>query len=289
MTRFLLFLLMYSSILAFGQQDPQFTLDQDRNTFTNPALMVDDYDLKLQAVFRAQWVGFDGAPVTGVFQGSYFVERAWSAFGVSAVYGQLGAETFSYTTFNYAFVGQIGDHRLIPAVSIGMISRTIDGSQITAIEPGDPNIPTGKSTGIGLDLGVGLSYMFEGLLVGVSSTHLNEAEFLLDFGGLSRSYNIARHIYGVASYDAHIGNHFRLKPIALGKTDFASTQFEQFLWIGARNLTAVFDGVDIGVGYRIDDAVMFGIDLNFKWFSLAYSYDYTISGLSSSIPREVTN
>lgn len=273
MTRILLLLFLFSTTAVLGQQDPQFTLHQDRNTFTNPALMVDDHKLKLQGVLRSQWTGLEGQPISGIFQGSYFVEPAWSTFGINAVHGQLGAETFTYATFNYAFVGKIGRHRLIPALSIGMISRTVDGTNINPIEPGDPNIPTGKATGIGLDLGFGFAYMFEGLRIGVSSTHINEAEFVLDYGGLSRSYSIARHLYGVASYDAHIGSHFRLKPIALVKTDFASSQFDQFLWIGARDLTTVFDGVDVGVGYRLDDAIMFGIDFNFKWFSLAYSYD----------------
>jgi hypothetical protein len=70
-----------------------------------------------------------------------------------------------------------------------------------------------------------------------------------------------------------------LKPISFLKTDGASTQFDQFLWFGTRNLNKYFDGVSIGAGYRIDDAAMVGIEFKLKWFTLGYSYDITTSGI----------
>lgn len=48
--------------------------------------------------------------------------------------------------------------------------------------------------------------------------------------------------------------------------------------------------VNIGVGYRIDDAVMVAGEVVFKWFRVGYSYDITTSGLNgySNGSHEIT-
>ncbi len=51
------------------------------------------------------------------------------------------------------------------------------------------------------------------------------------------------------------------------------------LWFGGRNISKVFDGPSIGIGYRIDDAVTVAAEFKLKWFTLAYAYDITTSSL----------
>jgi type IX secretion system PorP/SprF family membrane protein len=243
--------------------------------------MVNDYKLNVTAQHRQQWVGFDGRPITTLINASYHVDKAWSAFGVSVLSDMLGAQYSGGATFNYAFDGKIGEHHIVPGIQMGLLYNTLDGSKLNPIQENDPNIVSSKSNGIGFDLGLSIAYIFKGLAIGFSGNHLTAPTLKFEEGGTLSEYTVARHYYGHASYEALLGRHFRLKPISFVKTDGVSTQFDQFLWFGTRNLNKYFDGVSLGLGYRIDDAVATAIEFKLKWFTLGYSYDITTSGINN--------
>lgn len=278
MKRFLLLLLV--PIASFAQQDPQFTFNNDFNSYSIPSFMVNEYKLNVTAQHRQQWVRFDGRPITTLLNASYRVDKAWSAFGVSVLSDILGAQYSGGAVIRYAFDGRIGEHHLIPGIQMGLLYNTLDGSQLDPIQENDPNIVSSKSSELAFDLGLSLAYRFRGLAVGIGANHLTGPTIEFEEGGTLSEYTIARHFYGLIAYEGRFG-HFRFKPISFVKTDFASTQFDQFVWLGACNLTNVFDGASIGIGYRIDEAVMVGLQLAFKWFTIGYSYDLTINGLNN--------
>ncbi|MCF8460344.1 MAG: PorP/SprF family type IX secretion system membrane protein [Flavobacteriales bacterium] len=276
-----LILLTLIPLFVQGQQDPQFTFNNDYNSYSNPSFMVNDYKLNVTAQHRQQWVGFKGRPITTLVNASYRVDKAWSAFGVSVLWDMLGAQHSGGATLNYAFDGKIGEHHIVPGIQMGLLYNTLDGSKLDPIQENDPNIVSSKSNGIGFDLGLSLAYMHKGLAIGFSGTHITAPTLKFEEGGTLSEYTVARHFYGYASYEALLGTHFRLKPISFAKTDGASTQFDQFLWFGTRNLNKYFDGVSLGLGYRIDDAVATAIEFKLKWFTLGYSYDITTSGINN--------
>lgn len=266
--------------ICLAQQDPQFTFNNDFNSWSNPSFMVNDYKLNVTAQHRQQWVGFDGRPITTLVNASYRVDKAWSAIGVSFLSDKLGAQYSGGAIINYAFDGKIGDHHIVPGIQMGVLFNTLDGSQLDPIHENDPNIISTKESGIAFDLGISLAYQYKGIVVALSGKHLTGPTISFDEGSASSEYTIARQINGYISYEWLIGTFLRLKPISFVKTDFASTQFDQFLWFGSRNLNKYFDGVSIGAGYRIDDAAMVGIEFKLLWFTLGYSYDITTSGLN---------
>ncbi|MBL4586986.1 MAG: PorP/SprF family type IX secretion system membrane protein [Flavobacteriales bacterium] len=273
--------LLLLPIIGYAQQDPQFTLNNDLNSFTNPSFMVNDYKLNATVQNRQQWVGFDGAPITTLANVSYRVDKAWSAFGLTYLNDQLGAQTTNAAYFNYAFDGKIGKHHIVPSIQLGLLFNTLDGSQLNPIQGNDPNIINSSASDMNFDMGLGIAYRFQGIAVGFSIRHLNGASATFETANATSQYTLARNYYGIASYEALIGRVFRMKPVAIIRSDGASTQFDQFLWIGTHNLNRYFDGVSLGVGYRVDDAVMVGIEFKLKWFTLGYSYDITTSGLNN--------
>ena len=226
-------------------------------------------------------MGFDGRPITTLVNASYRVDKAWSAFGISFLSDKLGAQYSGTAVINYAFDGKIGEHHIIPGIQMGVVFNTLDGSKLDPIDDNDPNIVSEKSSGMAFDLGLSLAYRFRGLAIGFSALHLPASTLKFEEGGTSSEYTIARHYYAYASYEALLGKYFRLKPISFLKTDAASLQFDQFLWFGTRNLNKYFDGVSLGAGYRIDDAVSAAIEFKLKWFTLGYSYDITTSGINN--------
>ena len=262
----MLFLLIPA--LSFAQQDPQFTFNNEFNSFVNPSFMVNDHKLNVTARYRHQWVGFDGAPVVTLINASYFVEKAKSGFGVSLLSDKLGAQYNGAAVFNYAFDGRIGDHHLIPSIQLGYVLSTLDGSMLNPIQEDDPNIITDKRRAGTFDLGLGLAYRWNGLCLAFSTKHITGPTLEFDQGPFMSTYTVARHYYFFTSYEAKIGERWRLKPVTLVKSDAASTQFDVQLWFGARNLCKVFDGPSLAVGYRIDDAVSVAAEFKFKWFTI---------------------
>lgn len=273
----LTFLILFP-FASLAQQAPQFTFNNDFNSYVNPSFMVNDYALNVNAWHRQQWVGFEGRPITTLLNASYKVDKAKSAFGLSVLWDRLGAQDNGGGFFNYAFEGKIGEHHLIPGIQMGVLYSVLDGSRLDPIQQNDPNIISEKSSGVTFDLGLSFAYRFRRLTIGVSAMNLLGSTIKFDEGGTLSEYTVARNYYGLISYEGR-WKHFRFKPISFVKTDGASTQFDQFIWLGACNLSKVFDGVSAGVGYRLDDAVMAGLELAFKWFTIGYSYDITTSGL----------
>lgn len=270
--------LLLFPFVTLAQQAPQFTFNNDFNSYVNPSYMVNDYALNVNAWHRQQWAEFEGRPISTLFNASFKVDKAKSALGISVLWDKIGAQDNGGGFFNYAFDGKIGEHHLIPGIQMGVLYNVLDGSRLDPIQQNDPNIISGKSSGVGFDLGLSFAYRFRGLTIGLSAMNLLGSSIEFEEGGTLSEYTVARNYYGLISYEGR-WKHFRFKPISFVKTDGASTQFDQFIWLGACNLNKVFDGVSAGVGYRLDDAIMAGLELAFKWFSIGYSYDFSISGL----------
>lgn len=284
MTKFLkrpFLLLALLPLVTFAQQDPQFSFNNEFNSYVNPSFVINDYKLNVVAQHRQQWVGFNGRPISTVINASFNVEKAWSGFGFSFLWDKLGAQHSGGGVINYAFDGKIGKHHIIPGIQMGVLFNTLDGSQLDPIQENDPNIVNSKSSGVAFDLGLSIAYRFRGLAIGFSANHLTGSTIKFEEGTTLSEYTVARNYYAYASYEALIGRHLRLKPISFLKTDAASAQFDLQLWFGGRNIGKVFDGPSIGIGYRIDDAVTFAAEFKLKWFTLGYSYDITTSGLNN--------
>ncbi len=278
-----LFLFVFHGITTFAQQDPQFSQYQDYSAFINPSFIVNDFELNADVQHRQQWVGFDGRPITTTANVSYEVKKAHSAFGVTYVHDKLGAQESHSPRLNYAGVIRFKGHTIAPGIYLGATITSLDGSQLNPIQQGDPNIIGTKQGGAAFDMGLGLSYRFKGLVVGLSVSHLTgqTIHYPDALTGAESEIVMARHLFALVRYDFKIGKMFRIKPLTFFKTDFASAQLDNWLWFGFDNLNKYLHRVNIGVGHRIDDAVMVGGEVVFKWFRLGYSYDITTSGLNA--------
>lgn len=281
---------MLFGITTFAQQDPQFSQYQDYSAFINPSFIVNDYKLNADVQHRQQWVGFDGRPIITATNVSYEVKKAYSAFGISYLIDVLGAQLSHNARLNYSGAIRFKGHTIAPGIYMGIVANHLDGSKLNPIQTGDENIISSNQAGVAFDMGLGLSYRFKGLVVGFSVSHLTGQTLEYADGGTVSKVTIARHYYGLIRYDFNIGRMFRLKPLTFFKTDGASAQVDNWLWFGFDNLNKYLNRVNIGVGYRIDDAVMVAGEVVFKWFRVGYSYDITTSGLNgySNGSHEVT-
>ena len=89
-TRILLFVLMFTGVISYAQQDAQFTQYMYNTINVNPAYAGSRGALSIFALHRTQWVGLDGAPVTNAVSINTPINVSNLGLGVSLINDKVG-------------------------------------------------------------------------------------------------------------------------------------------------------------------------------------------------------
>lgn len=287
---FSLFALVMITNKATAQQPAQYSLYMLNQYNYNVAYAgMDDY-LSATGVFRKQWVGINGSPTTQ----NVNVHLPWQylsgGLGLNVQNDMLGAERNTAVTVSYNYIARLSNNTLLSVgLGGGLVQKAIDGTKLRApegnyegstIEHNDDFIPVGLESAIAPTAGFGLYLKNKSLEVGLSANDLIESD--LDYGSnIATSVQLKRNYHAYVSYNVKISDGLALKPSALLKSDFVQTQVDFSV------LSKINDNIFGGVSFRgysnetIDALVFIGgmnITPNIR---LAYSYDLSLSGLSS--------
>ncbi len=273
MKKFLLFalLIVFTSGISYGQQDPQFSQNMFNKLYTNPAYAGSSEGICGTLLYRNQWTGFDGAPKTGVFSIDAPVNFLHGGLGLTVLAAdELGFENTFAVKLAYAFRFNIGQGNLALGLDAGLLQKSIDGD-FKFNDPGDPIIPVSSVSGnVFPDLGAGIYYNSDKLYLGASMSHLLESE--VDYGDFTSK--MARHLYVTGGYRFEFSPALSLTPSVHLKNVADQTQldinanlhFNNRFWIGG--------------SYRLEDAMVILAGLNITPnLRLGYSYDLTTSDL----------
>jgi type IX secretion system PorP/SprF family membrane protein len=277
-----LFLVFMVKLAAFGQQDPQFTNNMFYKLGVNPGFAGADGKINGIILNRYQWEGFTGAPKTLVFSADAAIEAFGGAggIGLNVVSDQLGFENNTQINANYAYRKSFGIGNLGFGLSVGIYNKSINGEWevpeddlgIYTQPSSDPAIPDGEVSQLAFDAGFGLYLSTNRYYMGVSVTHINQAE--IKFSELATTYMV-RHYYLMGGYNIKLSNPlFELRPSFLFKSDIASWQLDL-------NANIVFDERFWGgISYRIQDAValLMGMEME-NGLRFGYSFDLVTSAI----------
>ncbi|MFV8337054.1 type IX secretion system membrane protein PorP/SprF [Flavobacterium sp. RSP29] len=92
-TKLFSFVLMFTAIVSFAQQDAQFTQYMYNTININPAYAGSRGALSIFALHRTQWVGLDGAPVTNALSVNTPLKESNLGLGVSIINDKIGPTT----------------------------------------------------------------------------------------------------------------------------------------------------------------------------------------------------
>ncbi|TDE41485.1 type IX secretion system membrane protein PorP/SprF [Flavobacterium rhamnosiphilum] len=92
-TKLFSFVLMFTAIVSFAQQDAQFTQYMYNTININPAYAGSRGALSIFALHRTQWVGLDGAPVTNAVSVNTPFSGSNLGLGVSIINDKIGPTT----------------------------------------------------------------------------------------------------------------------------------------------------------------------------------------------------
>lgn len=272
-------LIVFCSSSVVAQQDPQFTHYMYNMSVINPAYATDNKDvINMGGIYRAQWVGVEGAPTTQ----SFFAHKPLSKkveMGISIVHDEIGdvvQESNIYADFAYV-LSLSESTRLSFGVKAGvtLFSANFNGFQLT-----DPVLDPAFQNNINQtfpNIGAGTYLFGDNYYFGLSTPNLMTTRHLETHNGLVGSGVESIHFFMTGGYvfTFNGNDNFKLKPAFMAKgVEGAPVSVDVTL------NTLINNRFELGAGYRWDDSfsglASFYVTPTLR---IGYSYDYTLSSL----------
>lgn len=274
---------------AVAQTDMQFTQYWAVQNYYNPGAIGTTDNIQIKLGSRLQWVGIKKAPMSFnaladmpfKFVGNRFAVGVNISQQTMGLYKQLNA-TAQIGWRKKMLKGELG-----VGLQVGIINETFSGSEVY-IPSGDDfhqttddAIPRQDIAGTGFDLAVGLHYRHKYFWVGVSATHINEANINLKTENADETnlYEVkaGRTMYFMAGGNIPVkGTLLEMQPSVFFKTDTKYFQGEATARVRYNKF------ISGGVAYRWKDAVSLLLGAEFKNVYLGYSFDYPVSSISKA-------
>lgn len=276
----ILFLLMALSPICKtqAQQDPQYTQYMYNMNVVNPAYAGSKESLSLTALYRNQWSGLEGNPVTFTFSAhSPIGEKV--GLGLSVIKDELGPvkETNVFADFSYTL--QLGNTlKLALGLKAGATFHDVGLSTLELQDPNDP-IFSEDINNTYPNIGAGAFLYGDNFYIGLSVPNMLKSVHL-DENGIKYGSE-TNHYFATAGYVFQLSEIVKLKPSVMIKSAFnAPVSYDG-------NLNALFyDKLELGASYRLSDSfsglVGFQITPNIR---VGYAYDHVISELKSVAPN----
>ncbi|MHC5202579.1 PorP/SprF family type IX secretion system membrane protein [Myroides sp. LJL119] len=262
--------------LGLAQQDPQYTQYMYNTTNINPAYTGSKGHLSFFGLYRAQWVGLDGAPKTFNFAADSPLGDSKLSLGVNFVNDKIGATTENTFAINLAYtVNLTYDLKLAFGLKGTGNLFNVDYTKLDIEDPNDPLMQTNIKNKFNPNIGAGLFLYSDRGYVGFSIPHLLETN-VGEIDGMKILRQKA-HYYLMAGYVFDVSQSVKLKPAALAKAvDGAPVQVDI-------TANAMFmERLTLGVAYRVNASVsaLAGFQVSDNIF-IGYTYDADTSKLKN--------
>lgn len=297
--RYLLVTLFLASITTLvAQQEAQFSQYYNNAYFFNPAAGGLTKTMKFDIGYRRQWLGIEGTPqsfyATGhseisfnsrnkvldefnVDRESIFktpknsVGKNKHVIGGRLLSDQIGPFLKNSVMASYAYhLRFTGKTMLSLGVSAGWSNLGLNSSKVVLLEQDDAQynefLSRNSNQNI-FDINAGVAFYGENFHFGISSTQLLKNDLAID--NIVTQSNFGRHWFGYGMYKIDLISDFSIEPHfmaqLIGQAPFSFN-------VGSRVIYE--DKYWVNIAYRLEDAINFGVGLNFaNNFSFGYAYD----------------
>jgi type IX secretion system PorP/SprF family membrane protein len=264
-----------------AQQDPHYTQYMYNMSVMNPAYAGSKETMSGGALYRAQWVGLDGAPTTGTFFLHSPVGRN-VGLGLSVVSDKIGPveENNVYADFSYT-LNLGGEHRLAFGLKGGLTMHKIDFETIYPTlpqpSPSDPFFASNPNNTF-LNIGSGVFYYTDKYYVAFSVPNMLKSKYL-DFSGREYGTDVI-HYFLTGGYVFDLNPNLKFKPFAMLKSSVDAPTS-----VDVSTNFMLYDKLELGATYRLEDS--FGAMVNFAVtpsLRIGYAYDRVVSDLRTVAP-----
>lgn len=279
----ILLLVVMSSNAVVAQQEAMISQYMFNELYINPAYAGSHEYFDISGLYRTQWVDFDGAPVTQLFNFEGPLMNRKLGIGLNLVNDDIGDTHQFEVNGNFAYhfdFDKQQKNRLSIGIRAGVSNYTARLTETAVIDQSDPVFNRNIEGEWIPKFGAGIYYYGENKYAGISIPNLYTADDPLRLNVDSINYEdefyFENHVFANAGIIFPISNTVKLKPNVLVKYQQAapievdiSANFliREILWLGG--------------SYRTDDAVVGMVEVNITpQLRLGYAYDFTITEIA---------
>jgi type IX secretion system PorP/SprF family membrane protein len=277
-----LLLLLWYVMPASAQQRPIHSLYMFDPLLINPAYAGTHVQLSGTAIYRNQWVNFDGAPKT--FTGTVHSGFKKARVGVGIIFAndQIGVHSDNSFYGVYSYKIPLSERKGGGVLSFGLQggfnalksdyfkTNPRDGAEIGAISKFNWNFGTGAFfRNRNAWAGISVPYIIHNKVLGA----INPTADTL--GSINPEGKQQRYYYLMGGISKSLGPNVKWMPSAVVRV-----QQNAPLSFDINNSIVLYDVVGLGLSYRLNDSVigLFELQLN-ENFHVGYAYDITMSDI----------
>ncbi|MGC4057990.1 MAG: type IX secretion system membrane protein PorP/SprF [Chitinophagaceae bacterium] len=278
--------LMAAPALAQTTVAPHYTMFMYNKLLYNPAYAGSRDVLSVNALYRAQWVGIDGAPRNMAVSidapvGSYMKPFRHVALGLSVSNESAGVLNNTNFMAYYAYRIALGKTMLSLGLQAGASMMSAKYGDLNPMQQGDASLSNNFKNEFLPNFGAGVYWRGDRFYAGVSVPHMLENYYDKDnkVNNVQNNRQV-RGYYASAGYVFQVSESVKLEPQGLFR--YAGNGKYQLPATADLNLSVIFyDRLMFGATWRTDNSVAGIVHLQVaQRVNVGYSYDYATKVLN---------
>ncbi len=248
------FLLMMINACAFGQQEAMISQYMFNELAINPAYAGSRERLTVNALYRDQWVGLNGAPTTYTISAHSPFKVSNSGVGLTVFNDRIGVVSETGVFGNYSYKFAVDDGNLQLGIKGGISYYRGNFAQVETADQDDPVFSLNSSGLILPNFGLGIYYSTDKFYVGGSIPSLLQNKINLAENSVftDKESHQNRHYFITGGLLLQLQENIKMKPsLLLRSFNYHPIQLDM-------NTNFIFyDVLWAGVSYRTKDAMVF--------------------------------
>ncbi len=283
----ILFLLLAGVLQLEAQQDPQYTQFMFNKLAYNPGYAGSGNGPCITALYRNQWIGLEGAPVTQTLSIHTPIRDNRVGIGLNIIHDNIGPSDTWNVGLNYAYRLPLEEGTLGIGIVGNIYRYQVNFSNEILTNPGDNLVQAANETGLFPNIGIGLYYEQDKYYIGVSVPHIIRNDISLLPNTFVTSNIQSRkelHAFAMAGLIVDLTDDIKLKPAAILKYA-TNSPFDLDI-----NLSLLlYNKISAGLSYRVGGSTVRGfgesIDLVVQFMpdhgiTIGAAFDFTLSDLA---------
>jgi len=273
-TRILLFALMFTGMVSYAQQDAQFTQYMYNTININPAYAGSRGALSMFALYRTQWVGLDGAPVTSTVSMNTPLNESNLGLGISLINDKIGPTTENTISADLSYTIPTSDTwNLSFGIKATANLFDLDATKLNPAQAADPSLQNYST--FSPNIGAGLYWHSDKAYIGFSIPNFIQTNRYDDNEVAIFKERISYYLIGGLVFD--LSDTVKFKPAILTKMIEGAP-----LQVDASANFMFFDKLMLGASYRWSAALsaMVGFQVSDGLY-VGYGYDKETTNLDN--------
>ena len=271
----LIIAVIFFTITAKSQQNPQYTQYVYNMNIINPAYAGSKEALSLNFLARTQWVGIDGAPQTLTFGGHSPLGKNLG-LGLSVIIDEIGPvkEQNIYADISYT-LNLKNDAKLAFGLKAGVTAFNLCLECLVSVDTESQDFLNRAANKTLPNIGAGLFYYTNKFYLGFAMPNLLETFHFEKTGNQLTNGSEKTHFFLNSGYVFDVSRDVKLKPSMMVKAAQGAP-----LSIDLSGNVLIYEKMEFGLSYRVSESVSALVNVRAKKnLRIGYAYDHTLTTL----------